>query len=76
MKSAATFRTFGHRIKATIVRRLPKIPTIMIIIVAAAASVRSGRENLEENENMRKPHEKYFGANLPTQFTALILKVN
>jgi hypothetical protein len=48
IKSAATFLTFGHRIKAIIVRRLPNIPAIMIIIVAVAAAVRSGRENLKE----------------------------
>lgn len=48
----------------------------MIIIVAVAASVRSGRENLEENENMRKPPRNILAPNLPTEFTALILKVN
>lgn len=46
MKSAATFRTLGHRIKATIVRRFPKMPVSMMMIVAVAASVNSGRENL------------------------------
>lgn len=50
IKSAATFRTFGQRINAIIVSKLPKIPTIMIVIVAAAASVRSGRENLKHRE--------------------------
>jgi hypothetical protein len=40
-------RTFGHFIRAMMVSRLPQMPTIMMIIVATAANVRSGRENLE-----------------------------
>lgn len=46
MKSAATFLIFGLLISATIVSKFPRIPAIMIIIVAVAATVRSGRENL------------------------------
>lgn len=46
MKAAATFRTFGHFIKATMVNRLPKMPTIMIKIVRMAAMVNNGLENL------------------------------
>lgn len=47
MKAAATFRTLGHFIKATIVRRLPKIPTIIITMVSTAAAVSNGLENLQ-----------------------------
>lgn len=46
IKAAATLRTLGHLISATMVNRLPKIPTIMINIVRMAATVNSGRENL------------------------------
>lgn len=66
IKSAATFRTLGHRAKAMMVNKFPKIPgeklflmkqielssmlrkipVIIIIIVAVAAKVNSGLENL------------------------------
>lgn len=50
IKAAATLRTLGHLIKATIVRRFPKIPTTIISTVRMAATVSSGRENLEWEE--------------------------
>lgn len=47
IKAAATFRTFGHFRSATMVKRLPQIPTTMIKIVITAAKVRRGRGNLK-----------------------------
>lgn len=47
MKSAATFLTLGHRMRAMIVSRLPNIPASIIIIVTTAANVSNGRENLK-----------------------------
>lgn len=46
MKAAATFLTFGHLRRATIVKRLPKTPTIIIITAKTAAVVNSGLEKL------------------------------
>lgn len=47
MNAAATFRTFGHLSSATIVNKLPHMPTIMISIVITAANVSNGRPNLD-----------------------------
>lgn len=47
INAAATFLTFGHLHSATIVSRLPHMPTTIIRIVITAANVRSGRENLK-----------------------------
>lgn len=47
MKSAAAFRTFGHLTNAIIVSKFPNIPRIIMIIVAVAAKVSKGRENLQ-----------------------------
>lgn len=49
INAAATFLTLGHLQSATIVSRLPQIPTIIIRIVITAANVRRGRANLKEN---------------------------
>ena len=46
MKAAATLRTFGYLSRATMVRRLPNSPTIMIRMATVAAKLRSGLENL------------------------------
>lgn len=46
MKAAATLRTLGHFIKAATVRKLPKIPTIIINRVITAANVSIDDENL------------------------------
>ena len=54
MKSAATFLTLGHRMRAIIVSRLPNIPASIIIIVATAANVSNGRENLKRRERELK----------------------
>lgn len=58
MKSAATFLTLGHRTRATIVSMLPNIPASIIIIVATAANVSNGRENLKE-EKMKLKRKNY-----------------
>lgn len=50
INAAATFLTLGHLQSATIVNRLPHIPTIIIRIVITAANVRSGRANLQEKK--------------------------
>lgn len=47
IKAAATLRTFGHFIKAATVRKLPKIPMIMISKVITAANVSIDDENLK-----------------------------
>lgn len=49
MKAAATFLTLGHLRSATTVKEFPKIPTIIIVIVAVAANVNNGLENLKKN---------------------------
>lgn len=46
IKAAATFRTFGHLIKAATVRKLPNIPMIIISNVIMAANVSIEDENL------------------------------
>jgi hypothetical protein len=46
MKAAATFLTRGHLTSATIVSRLPRIPTTMIKTVMVAAKFSSDLENL------------------------------
>jgi hypothetical protein len=50
MKAAATFLTRGHLMSATIVSRLPRIPTTMINTVTVAAKSSNGLENLQQNE--------------------------
>lgn len=47
MNAAATFRTFGHFKRAITVNRFPQMPTIIMIIVVAAAKFSNGRPNLE-----------------------------
>jgi hypothetical protein len=50
MKAAATFLTRGHLMRATIVRRFPRIPTTMIRTVIVAVKSSSGLENLQQNK--------------------------
>lgn len=47
IKAAATFRTFGHFKRAITVNKFPQMPTIIMMIVAAAAKFSNGRPNLE-----------------------------
>lgn len=54
IKSDATFLTLGHLISAIIVNKFPKIPTTIIVIVAAAANVSNGRENLRKKGKFLK----------------------
>jgi hypothetical protein len=51
IKSAATFRTLGHLISAIMVKKLPNIPMNIMVIVAVAATVRRGRENLQNQKS-------------------------
>lgn len=51
IKSDATFLTFGHLMRAIIVRRLPNMPVIMMRIVKPAAIAVRYRGNLMENLN-------------------------
>lgn len=75
IKSAATFRTFGQRISAMIVKRFPNIPTIIMQIVADAANVSRVRENLQDSFIDFEFHSINERC-LPTEFICLVFDCN
>lgn len=77
INAAATFRTFGHLIKATIVRRFPKMPTIIIRIVSTAATVNNGLENLERGKKAPKITQRFLDKDyFPNENIPLTMTIN